>query len=82
MTISNEDLKIARSKKYICRSKINKVTLKEMHLSAFSVSEVCAVFDDLPGVIVVVGNPLNSRQQRHVKFVLRHELYRAVVKGR
>ena len=67
---------------YITKSKINKNTLKELHLlGKVSVNDLKIAFDECKGQTGIVGNPYMESQQKHVKFVSKYELYRRVIKG-
>ena len=68
--------------KYISKSKINRNELNKMGIPKYiSVQEVKDNFDCLEPHIEKVGNPYNEHQQRHTKFVSKHELSKYTIKG-
>ena len=76
-----------KKRDYICKSEINRHTLKQMGLpNLVSVDEVVRAFSDLikfgDYIILKTGNPLNSSQQRHTYYVSKYSLYQYVIKGR
>ena len=76
-----------KKRDYICKSEINRRTLKQMNIpSAISVEQVVKDFNDIVSygnfIILKTGNMLNPSQQRHTYYVNKHELYLYVIKGR
>lgn len=79
--IKNNDL--LKSNDYIIKSKINRRTLREMHIPDYvSVEQAKQDFDECDYRLVKTGVPFNTEKQRHTKLVSRYALYNKIIKGR
>lgn len=72
--------------KWICKSEINRGNMRKMHIPDFvKLDDIKKVFDSIDDPFfvrwVLVGNSLNPKQRKHVKYVSKFALYKALVRG-
>ncbi len=82
MTDFNNDYKYYYPN-HITKSNITRDLLNKMHIPKhISVKHAKECFDkcELTQRSVVVGNPYNKYQQKHIKIVSKNELYRKIIK--
>lgn len=73
-------------RKWICKSDITKEKLFELGLSFYSVGYIKKLIENLSVDnvnvrIMIVGNEINKKMQRHTKYVFASYLYKILIKN-